>query len=170
MLEGSPLWTLRYNPPGVPDRASLENLTQKLLRPRVLGGVEKGIRGTMLDDHAPVVRVLKLGIEEAGYEVDTASDGAECLTKLFDRHPDFIVTDIDMPRMSGRELCLAIEDQFPDRKFPIVVLTSRTEMEHREWTREIDNLTFMEKPVSVRRLLAHISDCFAQTDPKAAAI
>lgn len=124
----------------------------------------------IVDDHAPVIRVLKLGIEDAGYEVDTALNGAECLTKLCDRLPDFVVTDIDMPRMSGKELCLAIEEQFPDRTFPIVVLTSRTEMEHREWTRAIDNLTFMEKPVSVRRLLLHIGDCFAQPDPKAAAI
>ena len=111
----------------------------------------------IVDDHAPVIRVLKLGIEEAGYEVDAASNGSECLVKLCEGHPDFLVTDIDMPRMSGRELCEAIEEQFPDRTFPIVVLTSRTEMEHRDWTRNIDNLAFMEKPVSVRRLLAHIS-------------
>lgn len=110
----------------------------------------------IVDDHAPVIRVLKLGIEEAGYEVDTASNGSECLVKLCSEHPDFLVTDIDMPRMSGKELCLAIEEQFPKRAFPIVVLTSRTEMEHRDWTRSIENLTFMEKPVSVRRLLSHI--------------
>ncbi len=111
----------------------------------------------IVDDHAPVIRVLKLGIEEAGYEVDTATNGSECLVKLCSEQPDFLVTDIDMPRMSGKELCQAIEEQFPDRKFPIVVLTSRTEMEHRDWTRKIDNLTFMEKPVSVRRLLSQIS-------------
>ena len=110
----------------------------------------------IVDDHAPVIRVLKLGIEEAGYEVDTASNGSECLVKLCAGHPDFLVTDIDMPRMSGKELCKAIEEQFPNRTFPIVVLTSRTEMEHRDWTRNIDNLAFMEKPVSVRRLLSHI--------------
>lgn len=113
----------------------------------------------IVDDHAPVLRVLKLGIEEAGYEVDTASNGSECLIKLCEGHPDFLVTDIDMPRMGGRELCAAIEDQFPDRVFPIVVLTSRTEMEHRDWTREMSNLAFMEKPVSVRRLLSHIGRC-----------
>ncbi len=124
----------------------------------------------IVDDHAPVIRVLKLGIEEAGYEVDTATNGAECLTKLFDGHPDFVVTDIDMPRMSGKELCLAIEEQFPDRAFPIVVLTSRTEMEHREWTRDIRNLTFMEKPVSVRRLLAHIGNCLGHAGRTAAAL
>jgi len=124
----------------------------------------------IVDDHAPVIRVLKLGIEDAGYEVDTASNGSECLVKLCESHPDFLVTDIDMPRMSGKELCQAIEEQFPERTFPIVVLTSRTEMEHRDWTRAIHNLTFMEKPVSVRRLLAHIGSCLADADPHAAAL
>ena len=118
-------------------------------------------RVMIVDDHAPVLRVLKLGLEEAGYEVDTSTNGSECLVKLCDGLPDFLVTDIDMPRMSGKELCMAIEEQFPDRAFPIVVLTSRTELEHRDWTRGIDNLTFMEKPVSVRRLVAVIDRTFA---------
>lgn len=111
----------------------------------------------IVDDHAPVIRVLRLGIEEAGFEVDSANNGSECLIKLCSGLPDFLVTDIDMPRMDGKELCLAIEKQFPNREFPIVVLTSRTELEHRDWTRDIDNLEFMEKPVSVRRLVAYIS-------------
>lgn len=113
---------------------------------------------------------MKLGLEEAGYEVDTASNGSECLVKLCTSHPDFLVTDIDMPRMTGRELCLAIEEQFPERTFPIVVLTSRTEMEHRDWTAAIENLTFMEKPVSVRRLLSHIGKSLADIGQVAGAV
>ena len=118
----------------------------------------------IVDDHMPVLRVLRLGLEDAGYEVDSANNGSECLVKLCDGHPDFLVTDIDMPRMSGKELCLAIQKQFPDRTFPIVVLTSRTELEHRDWTREIDNLGFMEKPVSVRRLVALIGRLLNDAD------
>lgn len=105
-----------------------------------------------------------MGIEDAGYEVDTASNGSECLVKLCSEHPDFLVTDIDMPRMSGKELCLAIEEQIPERRFPIVVLTSRTEMEHRDWTRNIDNLMFMEKPVSIRRLVSQIGKSLADVE------
>ncbi|MDH3613673.1 MAG: response regulator [Gammaproteobacteria bacterium] len=111
----------------------------------------------IVDDQPPVIRVLRLGFEEAGYEVDSANNGSECLLKLCDGQPDFLVTDIDMPRMSGKELCLAIEKQFPNRSFPIVVLTSRTELEHREWTSEIKNLSFMEKPVSIRRLVSIVN-------------
>lgn len=120
-------------------------------------------RVLIVDDHAPVIRVLRLGLEEAGFEVDAASNGSECLVKLCNGAPDFLVTDIDMPRMTGKELCLAIEEQFPGRTFPIVVLTSRTELEHRNWTRDIDNLEFMEKPVSVRRLVAFISRCLNES-------
>ena len=122
----------------------------------------------IVDDHAPVIRVMRMGLEQAGYEVESASNGTECLVKLCDSHPDFLVTDIDMPKMDGKELCLAIEKQFPDRTFPIVVLTSRTEMEHRDWTQGIDKLTFMEKPVSMRRLVAHISNSLAEPQAEAA--
>ncbi|MCH9694089.1 MAG: response regulator [Gammaproteobacteria bacterium] len=110
----------------------------------------------IVDDHGPVLRVLRLGLEQAGYEVSSANNGSECLVQLCDQQPDFLVTDIDMPRMGGKELCFAIEKQFPERSFPIIVLTSRSELEHRSWTREIDNLGFMEKPVSVKRLIATI--------------
>ena len=123
----------------------------------------------IVDDHAPVIRVLKLGIEQAGYVVDSAANGSECLVKLCSEKPDFLVTDIDMPRMSGKELCLAIERDLPDRTFPIVVLTSRTEMEHRDWTRKIDNLIFMEKPVSVRRLVSEIENAIGPADKRASA-
>jgi CheY-like chemotaxis protein len=122
----------------------------------------------IVDDQAHVIRVLKLGIEAAGFHVSTASNGSECLVQLCEEHPDFLVTDIDMPRMNGKELCMAIEKQFPDRTFPIVVLTSRTELEHRDWTRNIDNLTFMEKPVSIRKLISHISQCMTVGEARVA--
>lgn len=113
-------------------------------------------RVLIVDDHAPVLRILRLGIEAAGYEVEAAHNGAECLCRLAESLPDFLVTDVDMPQINGKELCLAIEKKYPQRRFPIVVLTSRTELEHRNWTQRIDNLTFMEKPVSLRRLVSHI--------------
>jgi CheY-like chemotaxis protein len=111
-------------------------------------------RVMIVDDHAPVIRVLRLGFEAAGYEVEAATNGPECLVRLFNGLPDCLVTDVDMPRMDGQELCLAIEEQFPHRNFPIVVLTSRSENERQTWTRKIPNLRFMEKPVSMRRLIS----------------
>lgn len=119
----------------------------------------------IVDDHPPVIRVMRLGLESAGYQVITAANGAECLAKLLEETPDFLVTDIDMPRMNGRELCEAIQKQFPDRHYPIVVLTSRTELEHRDWTSGIDNLRFMEKPVSIQKLQKLIAETLDSEKP-----
>lgn len=100
-----------------------------------------------------------MGLESAGFTVQSATNGADCLLRLSEEVPDFIVTDIEMPEMSGKELCFVIEKQFPSRKFPIVVLTSHTEGERRDWTSDFPNLEIMEKPVSIVRPLKHINDC-----------
>lgn len=117
----------------------------------------------IIDDDPIVIRIMRMGLEHAGYEVRSATDGLEFLQKLPEEVPDMLVTDIEMPRMGGKELCLAIEKDFPNRRFPIVVLTSHTAMDHRIWTRDIPNLRFMEKPVSVRQLVAHANERLGST-------
>ncbi len=114
------------------------------------------------DDEPHVLRVLKLSLEKEGYAVETSNNGKEALARLEQSHPDILITDIQMPLMTGEELCKHINAHMPERKFLIFVLTSRTEIEHREWSRDIQNLLFLEKPVSIRNLLDKIDGYFAQ--------
>jgi len=114
------------------------------------------------DDEPHVLRVLKLSLEKEGYAVETCANGKEALNRLEQEHPDILITDIQMPLMTGEELCKHINAHMPERKFLIFVLTSRTEIEHREWSRDIENLKFLEKPVSIRNLLDKIEGYFAQ--------
>ncbi len=113
----------------------------------------------IVDDDPVVTRIMRMGLEKAGYGVDSSDNGPEFLIRLSEKAPDFLITDIEMPGMDGKELCFTIERQFPDRQFPIIVLTSRTEGDGRDWTRDIPNLRLMEKPVSLVRLLAHVNEC-----------
>jgi len=115
------------------------------------------------DDEPHVLRVLKLSLEKEGYAVETCANGKEALTRLEQEHPDILITDIQMPLMTGEELCRHIKQHMPERKFLIFVLTSRTEIEHREWSRDIHNLLFLEKPISIRNLLEKIEGYFAGT-------
>ena len=114
------------------------------------------------DDEPHVLRVLKLSLEKEGYAVETCNNGKEALARLEQEHPDILITDIQMPLMTGEELCKHINEHMPERRFLIFVLTSRTEIEHREWSRDIQNLLFLEKPVSIRNLLDKIEGYFAQ--------
>ena len=115
------------------------------------------------DDEPHVLRVLKLSLEKEGYVVETCANGKEALARIEQEHPDILITDIQMPLMTGEELCRHIKQHMPERKFLIFVLTSRTEIEHREWSRDINNLLFLEKPVSIRNLLEKIEGYFAGT-------
>ena len=113
------------------------------------------------DDEPHVLRVLKMSLEREGYAVETCANGLEASERLKTGHPDILITDIQMPQMNGEELCRYIEQNIPDRGFLIFVLTSRTEIEHREWSRKIDNLLFLEKPVSIRDLVEKLDGYFS---------
>jgi len=111
----------------------------------------------LVDDEPMVLRVMRGALEKEGYQVDIAVDGEAAWAKIKESCPDVLVTDIEMPRLSGRDLCQRIQQELPDREFPIFVSTSLTALEHREWSRNISRLVFLEKPISVRKLRAEIA-------------
>jgi DNA-binding response OmpR family regulator len=114
----------------------------------------------IVDDEPHIIRLLKLALERKQYQVDTALNGELALQKIHEAHPSVLITDIDMPRMSGKDLCQRINKEIPDRKFLIFVLTSGTDLEHRYWTKEFKNLVFLEKPISIRKLIAMLETYF----------
>ena len=119
------------------------------------------IRILVADDEVHMRRVVTMFLERAGYAVETASNGKEALDSILKNPPDALVTDINMPRMTGQELCQALQTQLPDRKFPIFVMTSMTEREARDWQPKIPNSSLLEKPVSMRLLISDLAKRFA---------
>ncbi len=114
----------------------------------------------VVDDEPTVIRVLRLALEKAGYRVTKANNGEEALERIREEIPDAVITDIEMPYLDGEGLCRCIEEEWPERAFPLFVVTSLTAMEHRRWSDSIPNLHFLEKPISARRLLARLSEYF----------
>jgi len=115
----------------------------------------------IVDDEPYVIRVMRLALERSGYQVDAVANGMQALEYLEEQHPDVMITDIDMPQLNGKDLCMKVNSQLPDRAFHIIVLTARAELEHREWSAAIPGLDFMEKPVSIRQLMLRLDACFA---------
>ena len=115
----------------------------------------------IVDDEAHVIRVLRLMLERSGYTVISASDGNEALVKMAERRPDAMVSDIQMAGMGGRELCQTTRALYPDEPFLILVMTSMTAADEREWVRKLNNIDFLEKPLSPRQLVARLAAAFA---------
>ena len=115
----------------------------------------------IVDDEAHVLRVLNLALRQRGYEVESVADPREAMDKLKGFAPDVLITDIQMPGLSGRELCERIHAEMPQRNFLILVMTAMVARENREWVIRLPNTEFLEKPLSPRSLAARLDDYFA---------
>ncbi|MFK8030350.1 MAG: response regulator [Gammaproteobacteria bacterium] len=117
----------------------------------------------IVDDEAMARRIVSKTLIKAGYEVEQASNGEEAWSSLCKANPDMMITDIDMPRMSGEQLCKKITSEITDRAWPIIVVTSKTALEHRTWAHQMNNVSFLEKPLSLRKLIEKIAPMFEST-------
>ncbi|HLK09472.1 MAG TPA: response regulator [Candidatus Angelobacter sp.] len=67
----------------------------------------------IVDDDAAVRNSLSMLLQASGYEVTTAANGVEALALLKDALPAIVLTDLNMPKMSGFELLSMVREQFP---------------------------------------------------------
>jgi len=79
----------------------------------------------VVDDTLPLRVILEDLLVDAGYEVQTASDGVEGWEILSSQieQIDLLVLDLLMPRMSGFDVLGKLKQEFPDRKFPVLVIS-----------------------------------------------
>ena len=115
----------------------------------------------LVDDEPHVTRVLRLALEKAGHAVTVAHDGHAALACMAQRVPDVLISDIQMDGMDGRTLCPLARTTYPEHDFLILVMTSMTALEERNWARELRNTEFLEKPLSPRQLVARLAKHFA---------
>ena len=118
----------------------------------------------IVDDEPYITRVLKLVLQKEGYQVTCVNNGLQALDHYSNNRPDMVITDVKMPRMTGNELVEAIRGEKADSETPIVVMTSTLENENRDWIDNVDNLTFIGKPVSPRDLVRVVKGYFTQSE------
>ena len=114
----------------------------------------------LVDDQPHIIRLMRLSLNRNGYETEVAFNGLEALAKLNESHFDVLVTDVEMPHMNGIVLCETLRKQFPDSKTHIFVITATTEFSIRQWIDSIGDAELIEKPVSLKSLLAKLGEYF----------
>jgi CheY-like chemotaxis protein len=78
----------------------------------------------VVEDSATQAEELRLILEAQGFEVETASDGALGLERLRTGHFDLVISDIQMPGLSGYEFCRSAKENPALKTIPIVLLTT----------------------------------------------
>ena len=111
-------------------------------------------RVMVVDDEADMRLTLKLALELAGYEVESAANGAEALALQRNRPVDVLITDIFMPESDGFEAIGAIRGEFPRCK--IVVVSGGAAVSKRDYLSDAELIgvdATLQKPFDMDRLL-----------------
>lgn len=106
-----------------------------------------------VDDSRTIRDMLKMTLEEVGYEVVQAADGRLGLEALEGLSPDAIVTDINMPNMNGFEFIEAVRGERRHAATPILVLTTESDRALKDRARAAGATGWITKPFEGDRLV-----------------
>ena len=110
-------------------------------------------RVLLVDDSFSVRKIVSVMLERLGATVTTASDGQEALDLILTGHTfDAIITDLEMPRLSGFELLDELRRRPAFAKLPIAMLTTRASDKHREFAISLGVSEYFSKPIDDTRL------------------
>jgi putative two-component system response regulator len=99
-----------------------------------------------VDDNPFIASLLQHGLTAEGYRVTTAHDGLEALACVGNEPPDLILLDVDLPHMSGDEICRRLKSDPATRLIPVVMVTALGAMHDKlaAWDYGADD--FLTKP------------------------
>ena len=118
----------------------------------------------VVDDEIHIVHVVAIKLRNNGYEVIMAANGAEGLKLACSEKPDIIVTDFQMPVMTGLELVKKLRQDKATKDIPVIMLTARSFSIEDGKKQELQISELLSKPFSPRELLKSIEDILYQRE------
>ena len=110
----------------------------------------------VIDDEPDILELVRFGLTQEGFSVETASTAAEGLEQVARRQPDLVVLDLMLPDMSGTEVCRRLRSNPETAALPVVMLTARSEEVDRVVGFELGADDYVTKPFSPRELALRV--------------
>jgi chemosensory pili system protein ChpA (sensor histidine kinase/response regulator) len=108
------------------------------------------------DDSISVRKFVGRMLEKNGYRVKLAADGLEAAELVAQHGCHLVITDLEMPRMTGYELMVQLRQSPTTRRIPVMVVTSRAGAKHRDRAIKEGAASFLTKPVQEDQLIAAV--------------
>jgi DNA-binding response OmpR family regulator len=112
----------------------------------------------VVDDDANICELLKLYLENEGYNVFVANDGQAAVDTFAAKEPDLVLLDIMLPKMDGWQVCREIRKT---SSAPIIMLTAKGETFDKVLGLELGADDYVTKPFDAKRLWQESRQCFA---------
>lgn len=118
----------------------------------------------IIDDEHDFGVLLKLSLQENGFDVIIAEDGKSGLEKAKYEKPDLIILDLGLPGLSGEEVCRKIRKDECPKGVPIIMLTAKGSDADRIIGKVIGADSYLTKPCDTQILLKEIDRLIGTTD------
>ncbi|RMF12145.1 MAG: response regulator [Candidatus Dadabacteria bacterium] len=115
----------------------------------------------IVEDHDDTRDMLRIALENEGFEVVTAPNGVKLLPLIRENVPDLILLDIMMPWVDGFELARAIKDNDDLRNIPIFFITAKINPEDIETGFRVGAAEYIQKPIDLDELFEKIEQHLA---------
>ena len=125
-------------------------------------------RVIVVDDDPDLGPAIRDVLASKEVHVETPGDARAALPTILRDTPDLVILDVNMPGMSGWELCAILRRQSSTRSMPILFLTGRQEVKDRISAMQFGGSDFLAKPFSVEDLRTKVKSLlFPKRRPEA---
>jgi two-component system chemotaxis response regulator CheY len=116
----------------------------------------------VVDDFSTMRRIITNVLKQLGYEnIMEAEDGTKALTILESQHVDFVITDWNMPQMSGLDLLKAIRASKDRKNIPVLMVTAEAMQENIIAAAQAGVNNYIVKPFDAKTLADKINKIFS---------
>ena len=100
--------------------------------------------------------LLEYNLKKAGYQISTANNGHQALKIVKKQKPDLIISDVNMSKLNGCELCQKLREDFNTKLIPIILLTSNSQIQDKLKGFKSGADDYITKPFHLLGLLARV--------------
>jgi two-component system response regulator PrrA len=123
-------------------------------------------RVLVIDDEPVIRRTLERVLRPAGFDVVTAGDPDSAYAILADGPVDAVLLDLNMPRLSGVELFIAIVRRWPELQDRVVLISGDLDFGRERWPAEVRACPTLAKPFALDELYATLERVLAAQRPR----
>ena len=117
----------------------------------------------IIEDDRNSTRLAEYTLQQAGYEIITASEGIEGLRKALAEHPDLIILDIMLPGLDGYEVCHRLRQKPETATLPILMISAKAHQEDKDTGFRAGADDYLTKPVDPLEMLAKVNALLSGT-------
>ncbi len=111
----------------------------------------------VIDDHKPILEIVKIILDNEGYDVETISDWPEVFGKIKTYKPDLIILDIFISGADGRVICKELKKSKTTVNIPVILFSATNRLE--AYTKDSNAQGYLKKPFETQDLINIVKEC-----------